>query len=508
MYVVAHQDDTLLFLSPALPQDIQAGLCVRSVFLTAGDDGKSQSYWGTREQGVEAAYAQMAGAPDTWTASTLTANGHPIQLETLAGLPNVSLVFMRLPDGGYPAGLGNPLYGNQSLMQLWNSGNGATPAKSAIAAVDGSTTYGYQDLIETLAALITSFQPQTIATQNFRGSFNNGDHNDHIATAYFTRAAQKLYSAPHQLIGYEDYEDESRPANVFSSLLEAKSAAFFLYGSFDSGACASASACAGTPYVDWLSRQYVAATETVSPEETNVAPLATATASSQAAAFGQTASKAIDGKIDGYPGNYEAEWATEGGKVGSTLTLKWSKSYSLDRVVLFDRPNSSDQITSGKLTFSDGSSVIFGSLPNAGSPGLTVSFPAHATTSLQMSVTGVSATTSNVGLAEIQAFGVPAEGGAPPAEPPPSVPVFTTANSGAGVVGKALSISFEATGVPTPTLSLSGSAPSGLKFTALSGGKATLSGTPTSAGSSALAVAAKNSAGTTKQTFTLTITKK
>jgi hypothetical protein len=244
------------------------------------------------------------------------------------------------------------------------------------------------------------------------------------------------------------------------------------------------------------------------PEETNVAPLATATASSQAAAFGQTASKAIDGKIDGYPGNYEAEWATEGGKVGSTLTLKWSKSYSLDRVVLFDRPNSSDQITSGKLTFSDGSSVIFGSLPNAGSPGLTVSFPAHATTSLQMSVTGVSATTSNVGLAEIQAFGVPAEGGAPPAEPPPSVPVFTTANSGAGVVGKALSISFEATGVPTPTLSLSGSAPSGLKFTALGGGKATLSGTPTSAGSSALAIAAKNSAGTTKQTFTLTITKK
>jgi LmbE family N-acetylglucosaminyl deacetylase len=749
MYVVAHEDDTLLFQNPALLQDIQNGACVRTVFLTAGDDGKSQSYWATREQGAEAAYAQMAGVADTWTASTASANGHPLQLETLAGQPGMSIVFMRLPDGGYPAGLGNPVYGNQSLMQLWNSGNGATPAKSSIAAVDGSTSYGYQDLIETLAALMTSFQPQLIATQNFTATFNDGDHNDHVATAYFTRAAQKLYTAPHQLVGYEDYEDLSRLPNVSGLLLEAKQSAFYLYGSFDSGGCASASACAGTEYASWLTRQYVAATETIAPEATNVAPLATASASSQSTANGQTASKAIDGVIGGYPEKPTAEWVTEGGKAGSTLTLKWSKSYTLDHVVLFDRPNANDQITAGKLTFSDGSSVTFGSLPNAGQPGLTVSFPAHATTSLQMTVTGVSSTTANVGLAEIQAFGVPAAGEAPPAEPPTAVagpaqsvasgagvtldgsassdpnglpltykwsqtagpavtlssasaakpaftaptgpasltfslvvsdgslsstpstvsvnvaapvseaanvaplatasassqstangqtaskaidgviggypekptaewvteggkagstltlkwsksytldhvvlfdrpnandqitagkltfsdgssvtfgslpnagqpgltvsfpahattslqmtvtgvssttanvglaeiqafgvpaageappansaPVFATPSSGSGVVGKALSIAFEATGVPTPTLSLSGSAPSGLKFTASSGGKATLSGTPTTAQTSKLTIVAKSSSGTVSQTFTLTIARR
>jgi len=42
-------------------------------------------------------------------------------------------------------------------------------------------------------------------------------------------------------------------------------------------------------------------------------------------------------------------------------------------VVLYDRPNATDQITGGTLTFSDGSSVAVGSLANDGSP-VTVAF--------------------------------------------------------------------------------------------------------------------------------------
>ena len=480
MYVVAHEDDTLLFQNPALLQDIHKGLCVRTVFLTAGDDGKSQSYWGEREQGAKAAYAQMAGVANSWTASTTTANGHPIRLETLAGLQGVSIAFMRLPDGGYPAGLGNPAYASQSLMQLWNSGNGATPAKSVVAAVDGSTSYGYQDLIDTLAALMTSFGPQTIATQNYTGAFDAGDHNDHVATAYFTRAAQRLYPASHQLIGYEDYEDESRPANVLGSLLEAKAAALYLYGKYDDGGCTSAGTCAETPYANWLRRQYVAATETTEgTAEADVAPLATATASSQTPEFGQTASKAIDGKIDGYPGNYEAEWATAGGKANSWLNLKWSKAYTLDHVVLFDRPNGNDQITSGTLAFSDGSSIGFGALPNAGSPGLAVSFPARSTTSLKMTVTGVGGSTANVGLAEIQAFGVATEGEtAPPAEPPTAVAGPTqSASSGATVTldgsGSSdpshLPLSYKWTQTSGPAVTLSSASAAKPTFTAPAG---------------------------------------
>jgi hypothetical protein len=138
----------------------------------------------------------------------------------------------------------------------------------------------------------------------------------------------------------------------------------------------------------------------------NIAPLATATASSQNTSTGQVASAAIDGVISGYPDDSTAEWATEGGGVGSWLKLTWSEPYTITSAVLYDRPNLDDQITSGTLTFSDGTVLSFGSLPNAGTPGLTVTPTTPVTaTSLLMTVTGVSSSTLNVGLSEIEVFG-------------------------------------------------------------------------------------------------------
>jgi LmbE family N-acetylglucosaminyl deacetylase len=597
MYIVAHEDDSLLFQSPALLQDIQSGHCVRSVFLTAGDAGEGQSYWGAREQGAEAAYAQMAGVSDAWSESTIVANGHPIVLETLSGAPAISLVFMRLPDG-FPSGEGSPLFSGQSLERLWGSGNPSgslEPPISSITAVDGSTSYGYQNLIDTLGSLIASFEPQQVATQNFDGVFHGPNHDDHVATAYFTQEAQKSYVASHQLIGYEDYEASERPANLSGSLLAQKSAAFYVYGEHDSHACGSSDGCGETAYANWLTRQYVAAIETTglvavagysqtvaggetvnldgsassaeselpltykwtqtagppvtlssttaakptftaptgpatltfslvvsngsksstpasvevkvaapsTPSSTNVAPLATATASSQAS--GQGAKEAIDGILSGYPKDSTAEWATVSGKVNSTLTLKWTSSYTLDHVVLYDRPNSDDQITAGKLTFADGQSVSFGSLPNGGTPGLTVSFPAHATTSLTMTVTGVSATTKNVGLSEIEAFGVAGEA------PATLAPSITSASSTSFTSGTQKSFTVIAAGNPAPALTETGTLPSGLSFQDNGNGTAGLSGTakavgtPGSSQSYPLTFTATNSAGTATQQFTLTV---
>ena len=45
IYIAAHQDDTLLFQSPALLEDVRANKCVRTVFTTAGDAGKAAKYW-------------------------------------------------------------------------------------------------------------------------------------------------------------------------------------------------------------------------------------------------------------------------------------------------------------------------------------------------------------------------------------------------------------------------------------------------------------------------------
>ena len=81
----------------------------------------------------------------------------------------------------------------------------------------------------------------------------------------------------------------------------------------------------------------------------DVAMLATATASSQNTGTGQTAAKAIDGVVDGYPGDYTKEWATNGGGAGSWLKLTWSSPVTLATIVLYDRPNPNDQITAGNI---------------------------------------------------------------------------------------------------------------------------------------------------------------
>src|SRR5690348_16747395 len=87
MQFVAHEDDDLLFQSPDILHDVQSGRCVRTVYLTAGDAGNDSSYWSSRESGVEAAYAQMAGVANTWTTTDAGVSGHPIPLLTLNGRP-------------------------------------------------------------------------------------------------------------------------------------------------------------------------------------------------------------------------------------------------------------------------------------------------------------------------------------------------------------------------------------------------------------------------------------
>jgi LmbE family N-acetylglucosaminyl deacetylase len=262
MYVAAHEDDTLLFQSPSILRDVQSGRCVRTVFLTAGDAGKTSPYWEGREVGAEAGYAAMAGVANQWTGSQIVANGHSLQLETLDGQPGISIVYMRLPDGG-ESGEGTALYGLQSLEKLWKGGTGGSPAISSIDAVDDSATYSYQGLIDTLAALMSSFEAPQVATQNYTQAFVGPDHPDHVGTAYFAKAAHQLYAGAHRLLGYQDYETSVAPQNVFGSLLEEKSAAFYAYGAHDSEACASAIQCTNTAYAKWLAREYIAATATV-----------------------------------------------------------------------------------------------------------------------------------------------------------------------------------------------------------------------------------------------------
>ena len=168
----------------------------------------------------------------------------------------------------------------------------------------------------------------------------------------------------------------------------------------------------GGPYTVTASSSDGAITGTTSitvtdslPVNVNVAPNYSAiTASSEDTSTGQLAVKAVDGVVDGFPGDYTKEWATVGGKAGSWIRLDWSSAYTVDHVVLYDRPNLKDQVLGGTLLFSDGTSVSVGSLPNDGT-GLTVTFAPRTATWVRFTVNSVTSTTQNVGLSELQVFG-------------------------------------------------------------------------------------------------------
>ena len=140
---------------------------------------------------------------------------------------------------------------------------------------------------------------------------------------------------------------------------------------------------------------------------TNVARTrsATATASTQNTADGQTAAKAIDGSPLGFPADSSREWATVRQGSGAWIQLTWSAAVTLDRVVLYDRPNNSDQVTGGTLTFSNGTSVAVSSLTNNGAA-VSIPFSPRSVTWVRFTVTSVRGSTSNVGLAEFEAWGV------------------------------------------------------------------------------------------------------
>ena len=138
--------------------------------------------------------------------------------------------------------------------------------------------------------------------------------------------------------------------------------------------------------------------------ESPLASSAVVTVSSENIETAQTGAKAVDGVASGYPADSTNEWATVGGGAGSWIQLTWAQDVSLDEVVLYDRPNTDDQITGAVLTFSDGSAVEVGSLTNSGA-GVSVAFAARAVSWVKLTITSVSSTTYNVGLAEFEAFG-------------------------------------------------------------------------------------------------------
>ncbi|MEO3939953.1 chitobiase/beta-hexosaminidase C-terminal domain-containing protein [Paenarthrobacter nicotinovorans] len=395
MQIVAHTDDDLLFLSPDFMRDIQAKRCVQTVFTTAGEAGEGATYWRSLESGIQASYAKMAGVSNSWTTSDAGVPGRPLTMRTLNGAPNVSVVYMRLPDG-FPNGLGSAAYNSQSILKLWDG------RLSSIRPVDNAATFTKSQFQSALNRLVANFQPTTFRTQDWTGNFNSPyDHSDHWATAKFAQLATRSYTGPHTSLAYDAYVIDEYAQNVTGAELTAKVDTFVRFSDFDMYICSTpGEGCPDSPYDEWLKRQYITAIEWVG----NAAKSAgtTVTASSQKAAA-QSPEKARDGYQWGAPMDATREWVSAGEKAGSWIQYNFSPTRTIDAVTLSDRPLLTDQITAGNLQFSDGSTVAVPALPNNGS-GLTIKFPAKTVSSVRLNITGVSSGTTNAGLAEFEAY--------------------------------------------------------------------------------------------------------
>lgn len=392
--IVAHPDDDLLFVSPDILRDIEAGRCTRTVFVTAGEAGEGQTYWGSLEAGIFACYAQMAGVSDSWTAEDAGVTQGHISVHTLADAPHVSVVFLRLPDGF--DGSGSAAYGWESLAKLWDG------SISTIHSVDGAEWYTGDEVRDMLLGLMANYEPTMVRVQDWTTDPNNlDDHSDHWATAMFAHLASGLWNAPHTLLAYECYPIWDFAQNVFDDELVKVTDAFVTFAEYDKYLCSNpAEGCPTYPHDVWLARQYHVDVESTGNAARE--PGVTVSASSRKAT-GQRAEKAVDGYPVGAPMDADHEWVTNGGGAGSWIRLTFPSPTTLDSVTLYDRPNADDQVTGARLDFSDGSSVSVPTLPGNGS-GLTITFPARTVTSVRLRITSVSDTTTEVGLAEFEAW--------------------------------------------------------------------------------------------------------
>jgi LmbE family N-acetylglucosaminyl deacetylase len=249
MNIVAHQDDDLLFINPATDTDVAAGRCLTTVYLTAGDAGNdSSSYWQGREAGAMAAYAQMAGVPDSWHTSTLlTASGRRVTTVTLAGR-HIRLIFLRLPSGS-PHGYA--IHDFECLSRLRDG------SITTVQAVDGSAAYTGASLRSTLTGFMTVYHPSVVRTLDYTGSYRDGDHADHHNTAYYAYEAQQKYRTPHTLLGFRGYPITALPANQPSSVADRKLSIFLAYAAHDPLMCRTTTTChAKKRYWSWFARSY------------------------------------------------------------------------------------------------------------------------------------------------------------------------------------------------------------------------------------------------------------
>ena len=257
MSVWAHYDDDLLFMNPTLQDAISGGDCVRTVFLTGADAGRGDAYAKGRELGILRAYNTMRGQEGLWSEKKVTLlTGMVASQWSPDGDPDITITFLRLPDGNLDAS-GFPATGNVSLPRLLDG------TISSLKPIDGGGPAVSLDvLISSVGELIDAYHANRLFTHIPREAtqWSNGDHPDHSATGSVTRAAWQRIGYPSGQVSYAiGYPTLDLGVNVSGDALTRKVETFRVYAAQDPVvSCATQAAClAKGKFGLWLQRHYL-----------------------------------------------------------------------------------------------------------------------------------------------------------------------------------------------------------------------------------------------------------
>ena len=258
LVVVGHMDDDLLFMNPDLSSNIQAGGCMQVLYLTASERKGGLEYMYSREQGVRAAYAYMAGLVNEWQQTRLMVGSASIAQFTLRARPGIQHSHLRLQDPWLGPGWG-------SLTPL--SRAESVPGQTVQTLDSPQQTLNREQLVQTLAALIRLYRPTSVRylddtnpvpyTQLCWRCSGHG-HPDHIASARLVREAMLAAPGNYAQIGYVDYPIQEQARNLTLNEIHSKTEIFRRYAWHDQHACKGPAVCqepAG-PAAAWVQRSY------------------------------------------------------------------------------------------------------------------------------------------------------------------------------------------------------------------------------------------------------------
>lgn len=403
MVIAAHPDDEALMAAGVIRRAVLNGDQVNVVIFNNGEGSVGVSQGFLRQ-------------------------GESVAAMGVIGLNENNVIFL-----GYADGLLGPMFRAPDLALSSAYGTTATYGNRGLGRSDyhfyafGSHgTYKGQTVLQDLKSLFETFAPDEIYTHHYydghedhkyanqfvikailemrrQGAyyapvvFENVVHDQSTATCLskwpglasqtFTQPECLYSTSPNPPYRWSDITSIDVPADMQSSdpALNLKHQAFNQYRS------QLAAWWSYTKKNEWFWRREIGR---------NLAPLAQVTVSSET--FRQYGVNAVDGTLSGEPHDLTKEWRAGTPNVGEWIKLTWPIPQTITQIILYDRPNLSDNILSGTLLFSDGSTIAVGALPTNGA-GQVISFASKTVSWVMLTVN--SRNGYYTGLAEFEVYG-------------------------------------------------------------------------------------------------------